>query len=187
MEMKKLMSVKNRSAGIVVYRIPEHGIRREFVANETKKITYEELVWLSFRPGGRELMQNYLQIQDAEATKDLNIRVEPEYKMGEEDVVHLLLNGSLDELLDALDFAPAGVIDIIKAKAVELPLQDMQKREAIQKATGFNVTAAIQFNAPDPDEEEVKTEEKPTRRVAKAEAPTRRVEQPTESKYTIIE
>jgi O-antigen biosynthesis protein WbqP len=74
-----------------------------------------------------------------------------------------------------------------EAKAVELPLQDMQKREAIQKATGFNVTAAIQFNAPDPDEEEVKTEEKPARRVVKAEAPARRVERPTESKYTIIE
>ena len=177
MDMKKIMSVTNRSAGRVVYMIPEHNIRREFAVGETKKITYEELVWLSYQPGGRILMQNMLLIKDTEAIKDLNIQDEPEYYMSEADIIDMLLNGSLDQLLDALDFAPKGVIDIIKEKAVTLPLQDMSKREAIQKVTGFNVTAAIENSKPDEEDEKVEAPAA-TRRVRTntetPEAPTRR-------------
>ena len=32
-----ICNVKNRSAGMVVYRIPEMGIRREFAPGETKE------------------------------------------------------------------------------------------------------------------------------------------------------
>ena len=164
-DMKKLVSVKNRSSGRVVYRIPEHGIRREFNANEIKQIPYEELVWLSYRPGGRNLMTNMLQIQEIKATESLNIHTEPEYFMSEEDVVKMLLEGSLDELKDALDFAPKGVIQIIKDKAVELPVYDMRKREAILQMTGFDVTSAIENNAPDEDEAQAETTPTATRRV----------------------
>lgn len=186
-DMKKLVSVKNRSAGRVVYRIPEHGIRREFNANEVKQIPYEELVWLSYRPGGRNLMTNMLQIQEIKATENLNIHTEPEYFMSEDDVVNMLLNGSVDELKDALDFAPKGVIQIIKDKAVELPLYDMRKRQAILEMTGFDVTAAIDNNAPDEDEVQAEAPAA-TRRVQKnisetPNAPARR----TESRYKIIE
>lgn len=186
MDMKKMMSVKNRSAGVVIYKIPERNIRREFNVGETKQITYEELVWLSYQPGGRLLMQNMLLIQDAEAVNNLNIHAEPEYYMSENDVVNMLLNGSLDELLDALDFAPKGVIQIIKDKAVSLPLYDMQKREAILKATGFNVTAAIENSKPDEDEEKVEAPTA-TRRVQKDSeapvAPARRTEAP---RYKVV-
>ena len=171
MDMKKIMSVKNRSAGKVVYRIPEHNIRREFQVGETKQITYEELVWLSYQPGGRMLMQNMLLIQDPEATKSLNIHEEPEYRMTEEDIVKMLKTGSLDQLLDALDFAPKGVIEIIKDKAVTLPLQDMSKREAIQKATGFNVTAAIENSKAEEDDDKVETPAVTRRVRADAETP----------------
>ena len=185
-DMKKLVSVKNRSAGRVVYRIPEHNIRREFNANETKMIPYEELVWLSYRPGGRNLMTNMLQIQEIKATESLNIHTEPEYFMSEEDVIKMLLEGSLDELKDALDFAPKGVIQIIKDKAVELPVYDMRKRQAIFDMTGFDVTSAIENNSPDEDEVQAEVPAT-TRRVQKVsdtpDAPARR----TESRYKIIE
>ena len=181
--MQKMMNVKNRSAGIVIYKIPEHNIRREFNVGETKQITYEELVWLSYQPGGRVLMQNMLQIQDADTVKRLNIHAEPEYFMSEADVINLLLNGSLDELLDALDFAPMGVIQIIKDQAVALPVHDMRKRAAILKATGFDVTAAIDNSKPDEDEEQVEAPAA-TRRVQKApEAPARRTDG---GKYKIV-
>lgn len=177
MDMNKIMNVTNRSAGLVIYHIPEHNIRREFQVGETKQVTYQELVWLSYRPGGRTLMQNMLLIQDSEAVKDLNIHEEPEYKMTESDIVEMLLHGSLDQLLDALDFAPKGVIEIIQDKAVTLPLQDMSKREAIQKATGFNVTAAIENSKADEEEEQVEAPTA-TRRVRvnaeTQEAPARR-------------
>jgi hypothetical protein len=35
-DMKKLVNVKNRSAGTVIYKIPDHNIRREFSIGETK-------------------------------------------------------------------------------------------------------------------------------------------------------
>jgi hypothetical protein len=42
-------------------------------------------------------------------------------------VRNLLASGSLDSLLDALDFAPDGVIELIKTISVSLPLSDTQK------------------------------------------------------------
>ena len=170
MDMNKIMNVTNRSAGLVIYLIPEHNIRREFQVGETKQVTYQELVWLSFQPGGRNL-QNMLLIQDSEAVKNLNIIEEPEYKMTEADIVQMLQYGPLDQLLDALDFAPKGVIEIIKDKAVTLPLQDMSKREAIMKATGFNVTAAIENSKPDEDEEKAEAPTA-TRRIQNTESQT---------------
>ena len=39
----KIYKVKNRSAGVVIYRIPEDNIRREFMPGETKMVTMTEL------------------------------------------------------------------------------------------------------------------------------------------------
>ena len=186
-DMKQLIKVTNRTPGMVVYKIPEHGIRREFYSKETKNIPYEELVWLSYIAGGRSLMENCLLIQAPEVTKDLNIHTEVEYFMNEEQVTDMLVNGSLDQLLDALDFAPSGVIDIIKTKAVSLPLYDMQKRAAIEKATGFNVTKVIEASMPDPEDEAIEQEAPARRRVQPvSEGSQRRVQAPVADKYTII-
>ncbi len=77
-------NVKNRSAGMVVYKIPEDGIRREFAPGETKKISFKELEKLSYQSGGRALMTNFLQIYDEKVTQELNIHTENEYYMSEE-------------------------------------------------------------------------------------------------------
>ena len=173
MDMKKMVSVTNRSSGEVLYKIPEHSIRRELNPGETIQVPYEELVWLSYQKGGRKLMENMLLIKEVSVTEALNMATEPEYFLNEQQVENLLVNGSVDELKDALDFAPKGVIDIIKDKAVSLPLYDTRKIAAIFEMTGFNVTAAIANNAPDPDEA---TESTATS--------TRRVQKP---KYKVIE
>ncbi len=135
--------VKNRSAGRVVYRIPEDNVRREFAPGETKRISYPELLHLSYQPGGRELMANFLQIQSEGVLNSLNIKAEPEYYMSEQQVIDLLKTGSLDAFLDCLDYAPQGVIDLIKKFAVSLPLSDFEKRKALKAKTGFDVDTAI--------------------------------------------
>ena len=71
------------------------------------------------------------------------MNIEPEYNMSVEDVKKLMLEGSLDAFLDCLDFAPAGVIQIIKDLAVKLPLNDVAKRKAIKDKTNFDVDRAI--------------------------------------------
>ena len=56
-----------------------------------------------------------------------------------------MLTGTLDQFLDCLDFAPSVTKEIIKEMAVDLPLNDMEKRQAIQDKLNFNVTKAIEI------------------------------------------
>lgn len=187
MDMKKLFVVKNRSASEVVYSIPEDGIRRPFAPGEVKRISYEELQKLSYQPGGREIMTNFLQIESEEVTSDLNIRREVEYDMSEQQIIELLKSGSLDALLDALDFAPTGVIDLIKTFAVQMPLNDMEKCNAIKEKTGFDVMVAIKNNIADKEPEEKPAAPAVERRVKavveeKPVAPTRR----TNNQYKVV-
>jgi len=144
MDRNTIFTVKNRSGGSVIYSIKEDGIRREFHPGEEKRISFEELEKLSFQPGGRILIERYLQITDKEVTDSLNITTEPEYYMSEADIKELILHGSQDAFLDCLDFAPVGVIDLIKRMAVSLPCNDIMKRRAIKEKTGFDVDKAIQ-------------------------------------------
>lgn len=143
--MSKFYTVKNRSSNIVMYRIPESNIRRSFAPGETKKISHEELEQLHYVPGGANLISNYLLIDDTDAAIEFNDgkALEPEYHYSDEDVRNLILHGSLDSFLDALDFAPAGVIELIKSYAISLPMTDMEKRRALKAKTGFNVTTAL--------------------------------------------
>ena len=103
--MSDICNVKNRSGSHVVYTIPEIGVRRSFAPGEVKKITFEELEKLTYQPGGMEILSRFLQIQDAQVISSFGMHVEPEYHMNEQQVANLILNGSLDSFLDALDFA----------------------------------------------------------------------------------
>ena len=196
-EQNTMYNVKNRSSSVVVYKIPETNLRREFAPGETKRVPFGELEKLTYQEGGRELLENFLQILEEEVTTDLNVKREIEYNMSEAEVAELLRTGSLDAFLDALDFAPIGVIDLIKSLAVQLPLTDIDKRKALKQKTGFDVDKALIHI------EEERAEEKapaaaPTasgRRVQPAATQTqgRRVQQPatqapaheTKPKYTI--
>ena len=172
MEKSTLIKVLNRDNGAVVYAIPEmNGLKRVYQAGETKEITFEEIEKLSYIPGGMELLQDCLVILDNdEAIKEILGHVEPEYSYTKEDVINLMKNGSLDEFLDCLDFAPEGVKDLIKTLSVELPLNDVAKREAILNKLGFNVDNAIRIKR----ESEEPTKEEPTtrRRVQKTQNKT---------------
>lgn len=141
--MSTMYNVKNRSAGVATYKIPELGIRRSFQPGEIKKISAEELEKLTYRPGGMALLSNFLQIMDAEAIAKVGLHPQPEYHMSEQDIVKLMKTGSIDEFLDCLDFAPPGVIDLIKKLSVSLPLSDFQKINALKAKTGFDCAAAL--------------------------------------------
>lgn len=182
-----MYNVKNRSSSIVVYKIPETNLRREFAPGETKRISFGELEKLTFQSGGRELLENFLQIVENDVTDNLNVHRELEYDMSEAQVRDLLIYGSLDAFLDALDFAPLGVQDLIKVLAVQLPLTDLNKRKALKDKTGFDVDRAlVHLEEEKMEENQGKTEANnaaPTRRVKKEEtAPQRR----TTPKYNVV-
>ena len=184
MESSKILKVKNRSASLAVYSIPEINVRREFAPGETKNITYGELEKLSYQPGGRAIMQNFLQIIDPEATGDLGINREPEYDLSEQQIVDLMTNGSLDAFLDCLDFAPVGVIDLIKKFSVSLPLNDIDKRDALKKKTGFDVTVALANMQKEKEDMNAPAVESKERRVKTESAPEGRRTTP---KYNVVQ
>ena len=190
--------VKNRSKSFVSYMIPEDHITRKFAANETKNLEVSELEKLTFQPGGQYILSNFLLINDATVAEELNAQsIEPEYWMEEEDIINLLKFGSLDKFLDCLDFAPKGVIDMIKTLSVTLPLTDTAKLNAIKEATGFDAAKAIQINRESLEEDPSEKEPARGRRVAiepvdeSAGAPARRVIEekttaPIVNKYEVV-
>lgn len=179
-----VFNVKNRSASIVVYRIPEANIRREWAPGEVKRITWDELEKLGYQAGGRELVYNYLQVEEA-VTDMLGVKREPEYEMSEQQVKDLILTGSLDAFLDALDFAPMGVQDLIKKYAVELPIADPAKRDALKEKTGFDVDKAIANDKADKAKES-KIEDVPTGRRVKPATETTTPGRRTTGGYKVI-
>ena len=91
------------------------------------------------------------------------------------------------EFLDALDFAPVGVIDLIKSLSVTVPLYDMQKRAALKQKTGFDVDAAIKHDMEDKeDEQETILKQGTERRVKKEEEIPPAGRRTTGSKYNVV-
>lgn len=180
-----MYNVKNRSAGIATYKIPEMGVRRTFQPGETKKISAEELEKLTYRPGGMALLANFLQILEPEAIAKVGLRPEPEYYLSEKQIVDLMQTGSIEEFLDCLDFAPPGVIDLIKKLSVSLPLANIQKRQALKTKTGFDCDAALKHVMEEKEDDGENTILKTTgeRRVKKEEVPAGRRTTP---KYNVV-
>ena len=185
--MSTMYNVKNRSAGVAVYKIPELGVRRSFAPGEVKQISAEELEKLTYQPGGMAMLSGFLQIMEPEGIKKVGLNPQPEYHMSEKDIANLMINGSIDEFLDCLDFAPPGVIDLIKKMSVSLPLSDYQKKNALKAKTGFDCDAALKHVMEEKEDEGQDTILKTSgeRRVKKEEetAPGRRTSTP---KYNVV-
>ncbi len=190
LEKNTLVKVTNRSNGSVGYSVPDLGnLKRRFESGETKEVTMEELRKLSYSIGGKVILNEYLIIHNAEAVAEILGEVEPEYFYSKDDVKNLLINGSLDELKDCLDFAPEGTVDLVKKVAVETELNDIQKRVAIKESTGFDITSAIAVNKETSEEKQAETKVRRTATVTKTAEPTstgRRATAPTTSKYKIV-
>lgn len=165
LDKNTLIKITNRYDGMAGYEVADLGINRLFMAGETKEVTMEEIRKLSYSIGGITLLKDFFVLDNPEAVAEILGTVEPEYFYTEEQVKELLLTGSLEALQDCLDFAPAGTIELVKKVAVETKLNDIQKRRAIQAATGFNIDTAVMINEETEDEKE---EETKTRRVSTA-------------------
>ena len=139
------MKVINRSDGNVVYSLPEFNIRRVFTPGESKDVPEQELNALFQSDGGAELIKHELLVQDEDWVKKTMPNAPIEYFWGLEEVKHCLLNESLDLFEETFDYAPQGVIDLIKRMAWQLPITDLNKMKVIQEKTGFDVLQAIEI------------------------------------------
>ena len=177
MDNETIVQVTNRSIGSVSYSLPELHLERHYAPRETKEIKFEELKALNYTTGGNVLICQCLAIKSEEALRALNIEVEQEYFYTEDEIKKIMVSGTMDEFLDMLDFAPEGVLTIVKNLAVSLPLNDVQKRDAIFEKLDFNVTKAIEIQNSNFDSGDEDTS-------AKAEIHKRRVEAPAKEETT---
>ena len=157
-EKDRIISLLNRDTGAVGYTIEDTGTHRRFTPGETKKVTFDEIEKLSWAKGGKELLRDYLIIQDEEAAKEILGDVEPEYFYTKDIVKKLLTEGTLEQLQDTLEFGPKGVIDLVKQEAVDLQINNVAMRKEIQKQTNFNVNKAIEINELSKEDNIVKEE-----------------------------
>lgn len=165
-EKTKELIITNRSASTVYYTVPNLRVNRSLASGQSIRVTYDELEQLSFTPGGNKLLAEFLMITDPEKPDGVSTVVEPEYYYTDKEVKELLLNGTTDELLDAIDFGPEGTKSLIKKWAVDLPVNDVKKREIIKEKLYLDVTAVLVNAAP--EEEVAEKEEVTERRVKKA-------------------
>lgn len=145
-DKNKLITLKNRDSGRVGYTIEDTGAHRTFIGGEAKQVPFEEIEKLSWSTGGRSLLREFLIIQDPEAAEEILGELPPEYYYDENSVKTLLTEGSVEQLEDTLDFAPKGVIDLVKEEAVNLKIDSTAKRDIIKERTNFNVSNAIEIN-----------------------------------------
>ena len=169
-----LVPVTNISNSTVGYNLPELNVSRHFSPNEVKQISVGELRSLEYSDGGATLIRKFFYLDSPELMEEFGIVPEVEANWLRADVEKLLQEGSLEELQDALDFAPAGVKEMIQDVAVADEINDLSKREAIRVATGLDVTKAIEITKVAKEDDTTTEEKKPA---------TRRV-QPTAAKET---
>lgn len=161
MDKNTLITVINRDSGVVGYTIPDmNNFHRDFYPNESKQITFEQLEKLSFTPGGAMILKDFLEITDKEAANLLlHESPQPEYFYSKQDVKRIMQSGSLDEFLDCLDFAPEVIKSMIKELAVNMPLNDVAKRDAIKEKLGYDVSRVIEIKNTKYDGETKKADE----------------------------
>lgn len=179
-EDDELITVENMTNVQVGYILPTSNVTRRFIPKVKMRIAASELRELSYQSGGLDLLQNYLRVNNEELAAEFGVSAdsfENEYNWTEADVDNCLLNAELDVLLDALDFAPEGIVEALKNRAVELEISDNQKLKAIGEKTNSDLSVIIKnkhaydnVSASDGTSEKKTT----TRRTAKKTTTTRR-------------
>lgn len=105
-------------AGLVTYTLADPQVTRTWRPNELKILTFHELYQLMNHPGGAVLLKERLQIRDNKVRTALQLPLDPEYLYTEEDAKNLAINGTEEEILDALEFGPLGLGSMIKHHAI---------------------------------------------------------------------
>lgn len=137
--------LRNLTKNPAIYITPATGVRREIPPLGYIEVTAGEVRECSYDSGCSVLLRNYVQVCNRELARELGVSDDMvEYNWTDKDVTAAVTTADIDVLLDALDFAPAGIKQAIVDKAVALEIPDMTRREAIEKAMHVNITRMIE-------------------------------------------
>lgn len=172
------VKLRNFTAHSIVYTTPSTNIRREIPAGGSIKVTAGEIREMTYDLGCSNLLKDYLQVCNKELAEEVGVSedsIEHEYNWNKDDVIRCLQSDDLAELENAMDFAPAGIKELILNQAVELEIPDIRKREIISEATGRNVSQIIENKHQIEKTDTTAAKETPKRRTtAKTATTTRR-------------
>ena len=185
---EKRVKVVNRSSGSLAYKIDTLRVTRHWrKPGDYLNISIAELLELKTVRGGQSLLENYVIIEDKEALSVLfpDQELEPEYNYSLKEIEVLLYEADTEQLLDALDFAPKGVLDLIKAKSAEKLPNTTAKIEAINKKFKIDLNKVNELY----QEKEI-LEEKPEPVRRRRTAPIIKAEEPKQEsslpKYKVV-
>lgn len=180
----EIVPVKNLMSYQVGYRTL-NGVSRHFAPHQVINITAGELRELTYERGGLILLQNYLQVGNKKLAQEFGISDDMvEYNWTEKNIIDALTTSDIDILLDALDFAPDGIVEELKNKAIELEISDNNRINAINKRLGVDINQIIK-NRHVYDDDTTETAEKPKQRRSTSKTTTtsrRRTTKKTETK-----
>ena len=161
---EKRVKVVNRTGGSLAYKIDTLRVTRHWPRpGDYLNISVSELSELRTVPGGNYILEECLIIEDKEALSVLfpDQELEPEYNYGLKEIEALLYEADTEQLLDALDFAPKGVLDLIKAKSAEKLPNTTAKIDAINNKFKIDLNKVNELH----QEKEIKEQiSAPTRR-----------------------
>lgn len=169
-----IVEITNLLDCVCVYVVEMTGVRRSLPPHASFKVKAEELRQLNYQRGGQELLQNYLRVENEDLAQEFGIDVEntPEYNWGRVEVEAALNDPDINILLDALEFAPAGIKQLIADVAVETEIADVNRRKAISEWLKVDIDSMIKNKHAYDDEDAAEPAPKSTRRRATAKTTT---------------
>lgn len=148
-------------AGKVHYQLEDPKVSRTFNPGELKVLTFHEIYQLANHPGGMFLLVNNLQVRDNKVRQALGLPMHPEYLYTEEDAKKLVIEGSREQILDALEFGPLGLASMMKHFAI-VHVDSSDKIQFFNKLFSMNILE-LRENL---DKEDENATKKGTRRAA---------------------
>lgn len=166
-ELVKLTNMMDSPSG---YKLM-NGMFRRFAPRASITVPAGEVREVANMPGAITLFQNYIHISNQKLANEIGVSddsFEHEYSWTKKDIEEALTTKPIDVLLDALDYAPDAIKESLVDMAVELEIPDVNRRKAIQKATGQDITKMIEVKNAYRNPDAEKPVEDAGRRVAQA-------------------
>lgn len=185
---KKLYEVISKYNGYLSVKEYNTNIVRIFPKLGFSMMLSEESIRnIAYNPGGRFILENRLIVNDPELVKELELNLELEDTYTPDDIKELIINGSKDQLEDALNFGNEGTRELIKDTAINLEINDLEKRKVIQDFTHVDVNSAINNKSEETEEHTVQATTEVKHRKAVPFKSNKPVEENKEPQYKIVD
>lgn len=109
--------------------------RYSFGPQQAKTLSAEDLRSLAYVPGILTMFYDgKLRMDNMELCREFNIPTDiPEYDYTIEDIDRILVKEDIEVLMDVLDFAPEGILELVKNRAIALKIPSLEKRRVISE------------------------------------------------------